>query len=159
MQNDGVWQALVKGETDMGGHGFNATLRDWGRFGLFVANGGTLADGTALLPADWIRQSTTWTRAKGSVTPETPRGQYGYQWWYGGLDPRRPASASQRRTADGTFWAQGIFGQGIAINPTEHLVMVQWSVWAHADGPESLHEERSAFFNALADALASPRRH
>ncbi len=35
MQNDGVWEALVKGQVDMGGHGFNATLRDWGRFALF----------------------------------------------------------------------------------------------------------------------------
>jgi len=35
MESDGVWEALVKGQVDMGGHGFNATLRDWGRFALF----------------------------------------------------------------------------------------------------------------------------
>jgi len=157
MQSDGVWQALVKGETDMGGHGFNATLRDWGRFGLFVANGGRLANGEELLPADWIEQSTRWTHARGSVTPQAPHGQYGYQWWSGELDPRRN-SAAALATAAGTIWAQGIYGQGIAINPREHLVMVLWSVWAQADGPDSLHEERSAFFGALANALASPRR-
>lgn len=28
MQQDGVWHALIKDKTDMGGHGFNASLRD-----------------------------------------------------------------------------------------------------------------------------------
>lgn len=41
MQQDGVWHALIKDKTDMGGHGFNASLRDWGRFGQFVLTGGT----------------------------------------------------------------------------------------------------------------------
>ena len=158
MQSDGVWQALVKGETDMGGHGFNATLRDWGRFGLFVANGGRLATGEELLPSDWISASTRWTQAKGSVTPDAPHGQYGYQWWSGDTGARSSNPAAQR-TAEGTFWAQGIYGQGIAINPREHLVMVQWSVWTKANGPDSLYEESSAFFGALAAALASPPRH
>lgn len=158
MESDGVWQALVKGETDMGGHGFNATLRDWGRFGLFVANGGRLASGEELLPADWIAQSTNWTQAKGSVTPETPHGQYGYQWWSGEIAPQGH-SATAQRTAAGTFWAEGIYGQGIAINRREHLLMVQWSVWGKAVGTNSLEEERSAFFGALSEALASsPRR-
>ena len=157
MQSDGVWQALVKGETDMGGHGFNATLRDWGRFGLFVANGGRLASGEELLPTDWITQSTRWTQAKGSVTADAPHGQYGYQWWSGETG-RRSGSTSAQQTAAQTFWAQGIYGQGIAINPREHLVMVQWSVWAKANGPDSLYEESSAFFGALADALESPHR-
>ena len=158
MQSDGVWQALVKGEIDMGGHGFNATLRDWGRFGLFVANGGRLATGEALLPTGWIKQSTSWTQARGSVTPGAPHGQFGYQWWSGELDPRSSSAAAQR-TAEGTFWAEGIYGQGIAINPREHVVMVQWSVWAQANGPDSLYEERSAFFGALSDALTTTPRH
>ena len=29
MEREGVWQALAPGRIDMGGHGFNATLRDW----------------------------------------------------------------------------------------------------------------------------------
>lgn len=153
MEHDGVWQALVKGKIDMGGHGFNATLRDWGRFGLFVANGGKLANGEALLPPDWIRESTTWTRAKDSVTPANPAGTYGYQWWSGDIDPRSGASAAAQHTAARTFWAQGIYGQGIAINASEHLVLVQWSAWDKADGPDLLYEERSLFFNALVDAL------
>lgn len=80
MERPGVWQALVKGKTDMGGHGFHATLRDWGRFGLFVSRGGKLADGSETLPADWLALSTRWSRLPGSVTNATPDGQFGLQW-------------------------------------------------------------------------------
>jgi hypothetical protein len=58
MESDGVWEALIPGRADMGGHGFNATLRDWGRFALFVQRGGELPSGERLLPPDWIRDST-----------------------------------------------------------------------------------------------------
>jgi CubicO group peptidase (beta-lactamase class C family) len=153
MQSDGVWQALVKSKIDMGGHGFNATLRDWGRFALFVSMGGKLASGEQLLPADWIRQSVTWTRAKGSVTPATPDGQYGYQWWFAGVDPSRSSANAAMHTARHSFWAEGIYGQAIAINPVERLVMVQWSTWKEADGPGSLYDEQALFFDALARAL------
>ena len=153
MERDGVWEALVQGQIDMGGHGFNATLRDWGRFALFVADGGRLASGEELLPSDWIAQSMTWTKAKGSVTPATPDGQYGYQWWFGGIDPDRHDADNAMQTARDTFWAEGIYGQAIAINPTEKLVMVQWSTWQEAETPASLYDEQVLFFNALARAL------
>ena len=156
MQRDGVWQALVKGRVDMGGHGFNATLRDWGRFALFVAGGGKLASGEQLLPSDWIAQSTTWTRAKGSVTPATPDGQYGYQWWLAAIDPHRHSADEALPTEQHTFWAEGIYGQAIAINPTEQLEMVQWSTWKDATGKGSLGDEQVLFFNALARALRRP---
>lgn len=156
MQSDGVWEALVKGEVDMGGHGFNATLRDWGRFGLFVAGGGKLANGEELLPADWIAQSVTWSKAKGSVTPATPDGQYGYQWWFGGIDPGRQGATDARETAQHTFWAEGIYGQAIAIDRPENLVMVQWSTWKQAETPPSLYDEQVLFFAAVARALRQP---
>jgi CubicO group peptidase (beta-lactamase class C family) len=57
------------------------------------------------------------------------------------------------QTARGTFWAEGIYGQAIAINPTEKLVMVQWSTWQEAETPASLYDEQVLFFNALARAL------
>ncbi|MDF0732893.1 serine hydrolase [Pseudomonas entomophila] len=154
MQQDGVWHALVPGKVDMGGHGFNATLRDWGRFGQFVQSGGQLPNGEKLLPDDWIARSTHWTQAKGSVTDFAPNGQYGYQWWYNA--PAADSSAEPKRTAtsEQTFWALGIFGQSIAINPTEHLVVVQWSTWKNAESPSSLYDEQAVFVNAVAQALA-----
>ncbi len=149
MQSDGVWEALVKGQVDMGGHGFNATLRDWGRFALFVAADGKLASGEVLLPSDWIKQSVTWSKAKGSVTPDTPDGQYGYQWWFTGVDPGRAGADLAMETARQTFWAEGIYGQSIAINPSEKLVMVQWSTWKQAETPASLYDEQALFLNSV----------
>jgi CubicO group peptidase (beta-lactamase class C family) len=157
MQSDGVWEALIKGRVDMGGHGFNATLRDWGRFGLFVAAGGKLPSGEELLPSDWIAQSVTWTKAHGSVTPATPAGQYGYQWWFAGLDPNLHDTDNAMQTARQSFWAEGIYGQAIAINPIQKLVMVQWSTWRNAETPPALYDEQVLFFNAVAHALDRPR--
>jgi CubicO group peptidase (beta-lactamase class C family) len=157
MESDGVWEALVKGQVDMGGHGFNATLRDWGRFALFVAGGGKLSSGQELLPKEWIAQSVTWSTAEGSVTPTTPNGQYGYQWWFSGVDPARAETDDAMQTAQHTFWAEGIYGQAIAINPSENLVMVQWSTWKEADTPPSLYDEQALFFNAAAHALNPSR--
>lgn len=156
MQSDGVWEALIKDQVDMGGHGFNATLRDWGRFALFVEEGGKLPSGEELLPADWLKESVTWTQAKGSVTPATPQGQYGYQWWFAGVDPARGGAVGVQPTASMSFWAEGIYGQAIAINPAQKLVMVQWSAWQQAETPPSLYDEQALFFDALAHALVSP---
>ena len=153
MEREGVWQALVPGRIDMGGHGFNATLRDWGRFALFVERGGRLADGTPLVPAGWIKEATTWVRAPGSVTPETPDGQFGFQWWYnpGEAAPGDPDGAIA--VARDSFWAEGIYGQAIAIDPVEHVIMVQWSAWPAADPGDGTPEERADFFAAAVAAL------
>ncbi len=151
MQSDGVWESLVKGKVDMGGHGFNATLRDWGRFGLFVAGGGRLSDGTELLPHDWLAESTAWTHAKGSVDASNPDGQYGYQWWHAGTP--KGADAGLKALADRTLWAEGIFGQTIAVDPSQNVVMVQWSTWAEAEGSDALSDEQLLFLQALEKSL------
>jgi CubicO group peptidase (beta-lactamase class C family) len=153
MEHDGVWHALKKGEADMGGHGFNATLRDWGRFAQFVARGGRLANGDALLPADWLARSTAWTQVRGSVTPAAPAGQYGYQWWYGGVDPQLRNAEEARAVAAKSLWAEGIYGQTIAIDPADDLVMVQWSAWDHAEAPAALYDEQAVVFAAIEKAL------
>ena len=153
MQSDGVWQALLEGQVDMGGHGFNATLRDWGRFALFVANGGQLPNGEKLLPTEWIDQSVTWTKADGFCdarhTGRTIRVPMVVRRRRS--KPRRYRQCHADREAD--LWAEGIFGQAIAINRAERLVMVQWSTWKEADTPASLYDEQALFFNAVAHAV------
>lgn len=37
MASDGVWHAYSKGQHDVGAHGFNATLEDWGVSGVYPA--------------------------------------------------------------------------------------------------------------------------
>ena len=156
MEHDGVWESLDTGKVDMGGHGFNATLRDWGRFGLFVMREGKLSNGDSLLPGNWMAKSIQWTRAKDSVTPDTPDGIYGYQWWSGGLLSKERDTDGANATASGTFRAEGIYGQSIAINPKEQLVIVQWSSWAAADGSQTLYDEGVLFANAVARSLRNP---
>ncbi len=58
MASDGVWHAYSKGQHDVGAHGFNATLEDWGRFGEFILHNGTLPDGKQILPEGWVKQSS-----------------------------------------------------------------------------------------------------
>ncbi len=153
MEHDGVWQALVPGEIDMGGHGFNATLRDWGRFGLFVERGGRLHDGTQLLPDGWLKEATTWTHARGSVTPESPDGQYGFQWWYNPGEAIAGDPDGVLAVARDSYWAKGIYGQALAIDPVEHVVMVQWSAWPAADSDDGRWKELATFFAAAVHEL------
>ena len=54
MAHDGVWHAYQQGKHDVGAHGFNATLEDWGRFGEFVARDGRLSNGKQLVPTGWF---------------------------------------------------------------------------------------------------------
>ena len=108
----------------------NVTLRDYGRLGLFTLNGGVLADGTSVLPDNWMTESTT--PSKGSAG-------YGYLWWLAN---------------DNTYSARGIFGQAIHINPAENLVVVVLSAWSHAAAGGTVSEEhRVALYRALADYL------
>ena len=150
MESDGVWEALLPGRVDMGGHGFNATLRDWGRFALFVSRGGELQSGERLLPPDWIRDSTNWTRAQGSVTPSTPDGQYGYQWWF--LDTASPTERVTE-TANSRSGRRASTVRVIAIDPSRKLVLVQWSTWEKAEMPDAFYDEQAVFFDAVSRSL------
>lgn len=159
MASDGIWHAYEKGQHDMGGHGFNATLRDWGRFGLFVLHQGKTASGEALLPAGWVTEATRWSRAKNAVSPGYPAGIFGYQWWNNNV----PVGAKGVAPAgDGdayeSMWAEGIFGQMIAINKKQRTVMVQWATWQQAEPPaDTLQLESAVFFNAVNAALSQKK--
>lgn len=77
-------------------------------------------------------------------------GLYGYQWWNNALPPER-----EKPSADGeNLWALGIFGQLIAINRREGIVMVQWSTWPVAEPDFNAQpREAAALFDAIATAL------
>lgn len=153
MEADGAWHALEKGKSDMGGHGFNATLRDWGRVGQFAARDGILANNESLLPDNWIKDSITWVES--SRYDAAPEGQFGYQFWFTGVDPKSKSEPKKTETSDATFWFAGIFGQAIAVNQPENLVLVQWSTWEKAEGGSShKYDEQQLFFNAVSNALS-----
>ncbi|WP_419686411.1 serine hydrolase domain-containing protein [Serratia marcescens] len=155
MASDGVWHAYAKGQHDVGAHGFNATLEDWGRFGEFILHNGTLPNGKQILPQDWVAQSSNWTRAAGSVSAAHPNGIYGFQWWNNevpvnatNVEPTPQASLKH------SLWALGIFGQMIMVNQAENLVIVQWSTWPQAEPSFSAQPlEASLMFSAIAKEL------
>ena len=63
---------------------------------------------------------------------------YGYQWW---------------TYDDGSYAAQGIFGQGIFIDPARKLVIASNSNWPRAQGPKSINEQRQAFYRRVQQAV------
>ena len=155
MAQDGVWHSYQPGQHDVGAHGFNATLEDWGRFGEFVMNGGRLPDGQRILPPDWLQQASDWTHASNSVSAGHPDGIYGYQWWNNSVPANatavRPTAAESLK---GSLWALGIYGQIIMVNPAEKLVIVQWSTWPQAEPDFAAQPlEASLMFSAIAAQL------
>ena len=129
MEHDANWLLLSERAAEHGGCCLSATLRDYGRLGLFAMRGGRLADGSAVLPQDWMATSTT-----ASATNDG----YGLLWWL------RPEHA---------FAAVGIYGQAIYVNPRCRLVVVTHSAWPRATDREfSTHRE--AFFDAIANWAA-----
>jgi CubicO group peptidase (beta-lactamase class C family) len=116
MEADANWWLDSPDGTEIGGSGFSATLRDYGRFGLFVLGGGT-AGGDSILPAGWVREATTPKTLRGATPVE-----YGYLWWTG-------ATAASRR--DGAFMAIGIHGQYLYVNPVAKVVIVVWGARPH----------------------------
>ena len=139
MEADANWWLDSPNGVEIGGSGFSATLRDYGRFGQFVLDGGRVA-GKAILPDGWLREATS---------PQALRGgkplDYGYLWWMG-------TSAAARR--DGAFSAEGIHGQFIYVNPATRVVIVVWSAQPQPTGGDVVDDW--TFFDAVSEAL-NPR--
>lgn len=129
MEADASWALTEIDGGEFGGSSINATLRDYGRIGLFALNDGQLRDGTRVLPEHWMRDSTA---------PSKGYAGYGYLWW---LQP------------DGSYQATGIFGQGIRINPKENVVIALHSARDAASKPSDWALQ-DALFDALTAAVS-----
>lgn len=92
-----------------------ATPRDWAAIGQFALQGGRWGE-AQLLPADWMKRSTTVLDTKGEETG------YAAGWWVNRLadgslaDPGLPADA---------YWADGHDGQRVYVVPSAELVVVR----------------------------------
>jgi CubicO group peptidase (beta-lactamase class C family) len=101
MEADATW-VLDKTGVERGGCCISATLRDYARFGLFIAKG-HLGPSGAMLPADWI------DNALKPVWPTTDDGSgYGWGWWL---------------RQDGGYEAQGAYGQSVTVYPKDDVVI------------------------------------
>ena len=136
MEADADWWLDSPGGIEIGGSGISATLRDYGRFGLFMlANG--VAGGDSILPSGWVHEATTPKALRGGTPLD-----YGYLWW------TAPTNAAR---TDGAFAAEGIYGQFVYVNPAAQVVIVVWSARALPVGADRIDDW--AFFDAVTAQL------
>lgn len=138
MEADARWWLDSPDGVEIGGSGLSATLRDYGRFGLFVMNDGVI-DGQHILPPGWVDQAgSPHTLSTGR------RVNYGYLWWMPG----------GRSAEEGAFLAIGIMGQQIYIHRREKVVIVVWGAQTDSTGIGTL--PATLFFEAVVEALRTP---
>ena len=128
MESSANWLLSAPDGEEIGGCCISATLRDYGRLGLFALGNGRLADGTSVLPDDWVSQSTA--PSKGSEG-------YGYYWWLQG---------------QGAYAAEGVFGQFIWIDPSSNVVIAMQSAWPTA-WDDTYEDEVIGLFQQIATKL------
>lgn len=138
MESDAKWWLDSPNGTEIGGSGISATLRDYGRFGLFIMNDG-VAGRDSILPSGWVHEATTPKVLKGGRALD-----YGYLWWTAETD------ASRR---DEAFVAEGIHGQWIYVNRPKRIVAVVWSAQVRPSGGAPV--EAWSLFDAIAASLGN----
>ena len=131
MERDATWLLGSTGH-EISGCCIQASTRDYARFGAFIM-GGAKINGVGILPDDWLAPATS----KQADIGMAGKG-YGYQWW---------------TYDDGSFAAQGIFGQGIFIDPKRNLVIASNSNWPKATDPDTVGVQREAFYKAVQAAV------
>ncbi|WP_321489176.1 serine hydrolase [uncultured Hyphomonas sp.] len=128
MEQDATWLLGHDGH-EISGCCIQASVRDFARFGQFMLEGGL-----DVLPDGWIAAATVKQADIGS-----PGEGYGYQWW---------------TWDDGAYQADGIFGQGIFIDPNRNLVIASNASWTSALGDTGGEwEARKGFYKAIQHAI------
>lgn len=105
--------------------GFNATARDYARFGRLYLNGG-LWNGVQLLPHEWLVASTTLDTTR--TEPEVAtwyRMQHNHLWWL----------PMHNWGGERDFFADGSRGQRIYVHPPTRTIIVQLADDSNQDFP------------------------
>ncbi|MBL0370797.1 serine hydrolase [Rhizobium sp. KVB221] len=117
--------------------GFNASLRDYGRFAAMIAAGGTF-NGRQIVPAAWVAE----TRSGGNHAVfgsdyrfVLPNGAYHNQFWVEDVD--RPVLMSR-----------GVFGQLLYMDQDADFIAVKLSTW-----PDFINAKRTKLTLAAIHAI------
>lgn len=131
---------------ELNGMGYNATLRDYARFGQMMLNKGQF-NGHQIVPEAWMQQATAMTPNADPGTPPPPAGVtspfvrsgYGYQIWK--LDDT------------GAYMALGLQGQFIYVHPATRTVIVKLSFFPEEGSPkgDTALEDTLAYFRTLTE--------
>ena len=103
------------GGVESASSGLNATARDFARFGRLYLHGGQW-NGEQVVPAEWVRASTTLDTTR--TEPEVVtwfRMQHQQYWWL----------PMQNWAAERDFYADGSRGQRIYVHPPTRTIIVQ----------------------------------
>lgn len=136
-----LWRADKRGLERAAGN-FNATLSDYARLGIVLANDGVRPDDPGhkqIIPREYLLDATDWRRAPEAFRPlaATPYYGYSYQFWTFPSEKRR-------------FAMIGVYGQMIFVDPQLKLVMVQTAANATAKaGQTTLGKEADAFWRGV----------
>lgn len=136
---DATW-IVDPGNVEYAWGNFNATLRDWGRLALLLADDGA-RDGQQIIPRDYLIEATDFRRHPAAFAPRTatPYFGYGYQFW--------TFPASTRR-----FALMGVFGQAIFVDPQLRLALVITAVQRDAvSDKDGFGEERYWLWRSLVE--------
>lgn len=130
MESNASWWLESPDGLEVGGSGLSATLRDFGRFGLFMLNGGQVGKET-ILPRGWMEAASTPVEVS-----NTPDRAYGYMLW------------TLRNNA---YAAIGIFGQFVYVRPDLNVVIAMWSAQPKPIGRSGINVYD--FLPALSEAV------
>lgn len=136
MEFDAFYTLESEGGQEIGGSRAGMALRDFGRFGQFLLEGGA-----GVLPEGWLEEAGRPAFQLDPATNSFGADGYGYSWWLQG----------------GTLAAVGFAGQTLCIDPAEALVVVTLSCrpqppYAAAYAVD-MKAERALFHQALVAAL------
>lgn len=136
-----LWWSDRNGLT-IAGSAFNATLRDYGRLGIVLANDGVRPDvgsHAGIVARDFLLDATDWRRAEPPFRPgyDGRYFGYGYQFWLFPGERRR-------------FAMVGVYGQYLFVDPAQKLVMVHVAANATAKASDtSLAREADALWRGV----------
>lgn len=124
--------------TPFAGGGLSAGLRDLGRIGQLVLNGGHL-NGYRLFPSEVTRNIAAGANKKAFASGYSglPGGSYRGMWWV-------------FHNAHGAFAARGVHGQTIYIDPTAQMVIVRLASYPKA-GNAAIDPTSLPAYQAVAD--------
>lgn len=120
LRQDGLVTVDIEGTARAGG-GLSMTPRDLARIGEMMRRGG-MVNGRQVVPADWVEDTISggdlqaWRT--GSFANWLPKGSYCNQWY-------------QTGNASGAFFALGIHGQWLYVDPHAETVIVKFSSQPH----------------------------
>lgn len=137
---DAQWQ-LMKDDVEYGGGNVFATLRDYGRLGMLMAQEGKVG-GKQVIPKKWFDLATDPDEQAWAFKPLNTKAWFGYGYltW---IFPLRTTTIGMR----------GAFGQSIFVQPKSRIVMVITGALPTVNGGSEQLDERNALWYGTLKSL------